>query len=74
MQIKNFLGANVSGKGAFFYVWGHLVLGAFVNGGNFIFSGGNFINIRGNQSKIVGKMKNFGGNLKNNGGKCVSGI
>ena len=74
MQIKKFLGANVSGKGAFFYVWGHLVFGAFVNGGNFIFSGGNFINIRGNQSKIVGKMKNFGGNLKNNGGKCVSGI
>ena len=32
MQIKIFLGANVSGKGAFFYVWGHLVLGAFVNG------------------------------------------
>ena len=41
-----------------------LSLGAFVNGGNFIFSGGNFINIRGNQSKIVGKLKNFGGNFK----------
>ena len=61
---KIFLGANVSGKGAFFMF---LVLGAFVNGGNFIFYGGNFINIRGNQSKFVG-------NLKNNGGKCVSGI
>ena len=44
MQIKFFLGANVSGKGAIFCVWGHLVLGAFVNGGNFIFSGGNFKN------------------------------
>ena len=54
----------MSGKGAFFYVWGHFVLGAFVNRGNFIFSGGNFINIRGNQSKIVGKLKNFGGNFK----------
>ena len=52
VQINFFLGANVSGKGAFFYVGGHLVLGAFVNGGNFIFSGGNFINIRGNQIKL----------------------
>ena len=42
VQIKIFLGANVSGKGAFFYVWGHLVLWAFVNGGKYIFSGGNF--------------------------------
>ena len=46
---------------------GHLVVGAFVNGGNLIFSEGNFINIRGNQSKTVSKLKNFGG-------KCVSGI
>ena len=43
----------MSGKGEIFYVWRHLVLEAFVNGGNFIFSGGNFINIRGNQSKIL---------------------
>ena len=55
---KIFLGANVSGKGAFFMF---LVLGAFVNGGNFIFYGGNFINIRGNQSKIVGQVEKFWG-------------
>ena len=60
VQIKFFLGANVSGKGAFFYVWGHLVLAAFVNRGN-------FINIRGNLSRIVC-------NFENNGGKCVSEI
>ena len=51
-----------------FLCLGHLVLGAFANGGNFIFSGGNFINIRVNQSKIVGKLKNFGGNFKIIGG------
>ena len=46
-----------------FLCLGHLVLGAFANGGNFIISGGNFMNIRVNQSilylyifyKIVGK-------------------
>ena len=36
-------------------------MGAFANGGNFIFSGGNFINIRVNQSKIVGKLKKIMG-------------
>jgi len=40
------------------------MFGAFVNGGNFIFSGGNFINIRVNQSKIVGKLKYFGAILR----------
>ena len=47
-----------------FLCLGHLVLGAFANGGNFIFSGGNFINIRVNQSKIVGKLKILGAILK----------
>ena len=47
---KIFLGANVSGKGANFFMFG-----VFANGGNFIFSGGNFINIRVNQGKIVEK-------------------
>ena len=47
---------------------GHLVLGTFANGGNFIFSGGNFINIKVNQSKIVGKLKILGAIFKNNGG------
>ena len=61
---KKFVRGEFEWKMGIFYVLGHLVLGAFVNGGNFIFSGGNFINIRGNQSKIVGKLKNFGGNFK----------
>jgi len=38
VQIIEFLGADVSGRGAFFYVWGHLY------GSKFIFSGGNLKN------------------------------